>query len=64
MGGWFDGDLGAKLECFDHNDHCVNHWFGHDYSIHVWRRFEKNRASGMGVWDSMREMYATTGTAL
>ena len=37
---------------------------GIDYSIHVWRRFEKNRASGMGVWDSMREMYATTGTAL
>ena len=37
---------------------------GIDYSIHVWRRFEKNRGSGMGVWDSMREMYATTGTAL
>ena len=37
---------------------------GIDYSIHVWRRFEKNRSSGMGVWDSMREMYATTGTAL
>jgi len=37
---------------------------GIDYSIHVWRRFEKNRSSGMGVWDSMREMYSTTGTAL
>ena len=37
---------------------------GIDYSIHVWRRFEKNRGSGMGVWESMREMYATTGTAL
>ena len=37
---------------------------GIDYSIHVWRRFEKNRSSGMGVWDSMKEMYATTGTAL
>ena len=37
---------------------------GIDYSIHVWRRFEKNRRSGMRDWDSMKEMYATTGTAL
>jgi predicted RND superfamily exporter protein len=37
---------------------------GIDYSIHVWRSFEANRSSGLGVWDSMRNMYATTGTAL
>jgi len=37
---------------------------GIDYSIHVWRSFEANRNSGLGVWDSMRNMYATTGTAL
>ncbi len=37
---------------------------GIDYSIHVWRSFEANRNAGLGVWDSMRNMYATTGTAL
>ncbi len=37
---------------------------GIDYSIHVWRRFEANRLSGMGTWQAMRDMYATTGTAL
>ena len=37
---------------------------GIDYSIHVWRSFEANRKSGLGVWDSMTKMYATTGTAL
>jgi len=37
---------------------------GIDYSIHVWRSFEANRNSGLGVWESMRNMYATTGTAL
>ena len=37
---------------------------GIDYSIHVWRSFEANRNSGLGVWDSMRNMYTTTGTAL
>ena len=37
---------------------------GIDYSIHVWRSFEANRNSGLGIWDSMRNMYATTGTAL
>ena len=28
MGGWFDGDVGAKLECSDNNDHCLNYWLG------------------------------------
>ena len=28
------------------------------------RRFEANRLSGMGTWQAMRDMYATTGTAL
>ena len=37
---------------------------GIDYSIHVWRSFEINRERGMGVWKAMRDMYATTGTAL
>ena len=37
---------------------------GIDYSIHVWRSFETNREKGMGVWKAMRDMYATTGTAL
>ena len=37
---------------------------GIDYSIHVWRRFEANRLSGMGTCQAMRDMYATTGTAL
>ena len=37
---------------------------GIDYSIHVWRSFEANREKGMGVWKAMRDMYATTGTAL
>ena len=37
---------------------------GIDYSIHVWRKFEANRESGMGTWASMRDMYATTGSAL
>ncbi len=37
---------------------------GIDYSIHVWRRIEANRASGMGTWEAMRDMYSTTGTAL
>ena len=37
---------------------------GIDYSIHVWRSFEANRKSGLGLWDSMTKMYATTGTAL
>ena len=37
---------------------------GIDYSIHVWRSFETNRERGMGVWKAMRDMYATTGTAL
>ena len=37
---------------------------GIDYSIHVWRRFEANRESGMAVWPAMRDMYANTGSAL
>ena len=37
---------------------------GIDYSIHVWRKFESNRQSGMGTWASMRDMYSTTGAAL
>ena len=37
---------------------------GIDYSIHVWRSFESNRKSGYGVWESMKMMYQTTGTAL
>ena len=37
---------------------------GIDYSIHVWRSFESNRKSGHGVWESMKIMYQTTGTAL
>ncbi len=37
---------------------------GIDYSIHVWRRFESNRASGMAIWPAMREMYENTGSAL
>lgn len=37
---------------------------GIDYSIHVWRRFEANRKSGMSVWPAMRDMYANTGSAL
>ena len=37
---------------------------GIDYSIHVWRRIEANRNSGMGTWEAMRDMYSTTGTAL
>ncbi len=37
---------------------------GIDYSIHVWRSFESNRKSGFGVWESMKMMYQTTGTAL
>tara|TARA_B100000959_G_scaffold252787_1_gene283127 strand:- start:690 stop:2981 length:2292 start_codon:yes stop_codon:yes gene_type:complete len=37
---------------------------GIDYSIHVWRRFETNRNSGMAVWPAMRDMYANTGSAL
>ena len=37
---------------------------GIDYSIHVWRKFEANRETGMGIfWASMRDMYATTGSA-
>ena len=37
---------------------------GIDYSIHVWRRFEANRDSGMGTWAAMRDMYSTTGASL
>ena len=37
---------------------------GIDYSIHVWRRFESNRAKGMGIWSAMEEMYMTTGSSL
>ena len=37
---------------------------GIDYSIHVWRRFEANRSSGMAIWPAMRDMYANTGSAL
>ena len=37
---------------------------GIDYSIHVWRKFEANRESGMGTQASMRDMYATTGSSL
>ena len=37
---------------------------GIDYSIHVWRGFEENRANGMGTWSAMRKMYATTGASL
>ena len=37
---------------------------GIDYSIHVWRRFESNRAAGMAIWPAMRDMYANTGSAL
>ena len=37
---------------------------GIDYSIHVWRRFESNRASGMAIWPAMKDMYANTGSAL
>jgi len=37
---------------------------GIDYSIHVWRRFESNRNSGMAIWPAMRDMYANTGSAL
>ena len=37
---------------------------GIDYSIHVWRKFEANRESGMGTWAYMIDMYATTGSAL
>lgn len=37
---------------------------GIDYSIHVWRRIEANRNSGMGTWEAMQDMYSTTGTAL
>jgi predicted RND superfamily exporter protein len=37
---------------------------GIDYSIHVWRRFESNRSSGMAIWPAMRDMYANTGSAL
>ncbi len=37
---------------------------GIDYSIHVWRRFEANRAAGMAIWPAMRDMYANTGAAL
>ena len=37
---------------------------GIDYSIHVWRRFESNRESGMAIWPAMRDMYANTGSAL
>jgi len=37
---------------------------GIDYSIHVWRSFESNRKAGFGVWESMKIMYETTGTAL
>ena len=37
---------------------------GIDYSIHVWRRFEANRDSGMAIWPAMRDMYANTGSAL
>ena len=37
---------------------------GIDYSIHVWRRIEANRGSGMGTWEAMRDMYSTTGAAL
>ena len=37
---------------------------GIDYSIHVWRRIEANRNSGMRTWEAMRDMYSTTGTAL
>lgn len=37
---------------------------GIDYSIHVWRRFEANRDSGMGTWAAMHNMYATTGASL
>jgi predicted RND superfamily exporter protein len=37
---------------------------GIDYSIHVWRRFEANRAAGMAIWPAMRDMYVNTGAAL
>ena len=37
---------------------------GIDYSIHVWRRFEANRSSGMAIWPAMRDMYVSTGSAL
>jgi len=37
---------------------------GIDYSIHVWRRFEANRVSGMAIWPAMKDMYANTGSAL
>lgn len=37
---------------------------GIDYSIHVWRRFESNKAKGMGIWSAMEEMYMTTGSSL
>jgi len=37
---------------------------GIDYSIHVWRRFESNRSSGMAIWPAMKDMYANTGSAL
>ncbi len=37
---------------------------GIDYSIHVWRRFEANRAGGMAIWPAMKDMYANTGSAL
>ena len=37
---------------------------GIDYCIHVWRRFEANRESGMAIWPAMRDMYANTGSAL
>jgi len=37
---------------------------GIDYSIHVWRRIEANRNSGMRTWEAMQDMYSTTGTAL
>ena len=37
---------------------------GIDYTIHVWRRFESNRASGMAIWPAMKDRYANTGSAL
>ena len=37
---------------------------GIDYSIHVWRRFEANRAGGMAIWPAMKDMYANTGSTL
>jgi len=37
---------------------------GIDYSIHMWRRFEAERARTADVWEALEETISTTGVAL